>query len=51
MYTPTSIGAGVASGGLAFTGYNVAAYVCAGFALVAGGMALLRTLPRLRRQR
>lgn len=48
MYTPTSIGAGIASGGLAMTGFNVAAYICAGFALIAGGLALLRLMPRRR---
>jgi hypothetical protein len=52
MYDPvkgiaaTSAAAGT---GLAFTGLNVTFAVCAAFALLAAGLALLRIVPRLHR--
>lgn len=38
-----------ATGGLAYTGVNALWLVLAGFALIAAGTALLRILPRFRR--
>lgn len=38
------------TGGLAYTGVNVLWLVLAGFALLAAGTALLRTLPVLRKR-
>lgn len=38
-----------ATGGLAYTGVHVLWFVLAGFALIAAGAALLRVLPRSRR--
>ncbi len=52
MYDPA---AGVASTaaasgvGLAFTGLNLTFDICAAFALLAVGLAVLRIVPRLRR--
>jgi hypothetical protein len=40
----------VVRGSLAFTGLNVAYLVCAGFALLAVGFALLRIAPRFGRR-
>ncbi len=41
-----AIGGGAAAGTLAFTGFDVVWYLLGGFALIAAGLALLRTLPR-----
>ncbi|MGV9300268.1 hypothetical protein [Amycolatopsis sp. NPDC003676] len=38
------------TGGLAFTGVNTLWLLLAGFALLAAGTALLRILPRVRRE-
>ncbi|MBB1157158.1 MULTISPECIES: hypothetical protein [Amycolatopsis] len=38
------------TGGLAFTGVNVLWLLLAGFALLAAGTAMLRILPRVRKQ-
>jgi hypothetical protein len=52
MYNPTSgvaTTAAAAGTGLAFTGLNVTYDICAAFALLAAGLAVLRVVPRLRR--
>lgn len=55
MYV-SSAGAGAALGGaalgsgLAFTGIDAAYAACAGFALVAAGLAVVRVAPSLRRR-
>ncbi len=52
MYTPAAgvaTTAAAAGSGLAFTGLNATYEVCAAFALVAAGLAVLRIVPRLRR--
>jgi hypothetical protein len=52
MYSPTTgVAAGAAATGtaLAFTGLNAAFDLCAAFAVLAAGLALLRIAPRFSR--
>jgi hypothetical protein len=42
-------GAAAAGAGLAFTGLNITYDICAAFALLAVGVAVIRILPRFRR--
>jgi hypothetical protein len=52
MYTPAAgvaTTAAAAGTGLAFTGLNATFDICAAFALLAAGLAVLRIVPRLHR--
>lgn len=53
MYNPISgvatAGATASGAALAFTGLDVTFAVCAGFALLAAGQAVIRIVPRFRR--
>jgi hypothetical protein len=51
MYGRATLGAAAVGGALAVTGLQAIYWVCAGFALLAAGMALVGVAPRLRLRR